>query len=111
MIRMNNMHGRRGRLIRRAAVLVASTAVLLAAGGFAGSVVSGADARNARSSDQNPDLNGDGVVDDGDVAILKSFYGQPATTPGAQKADLNSDGVVNITDLSILLSHFTPVTT
>jgi hypothetical protein len=46
----------------------------------------------------NPaDLNGDGVVNGADLAILLAAWG------GDGPADLNNDGVVNGADLAILL--------
>jgi lysophospholipase L1-like esterase len=97
--------------ITRRLTLFLALAALFASGAVLAVAVSGAHASAARAVDKSYDLNGDGVVDSADVAILQSYYGQPATTPGAQAADLNSDGVVNVVDLSILLSHFGPVPT
>ena len=48
------------------------------------------------------DLNGDGLVDCRDLAILKSHFGEQTSV-----GDLNGDGVVNVLDLSILLTHWT----
>ncbi|TVQ32232.1 MAG: hypothetical protein EA376_06160 [Phycisphaeraceae bacterium] len=45
------------------------------------------------------DINGDGVVNAQDLAILLSFWGT-----SEKSADLNDDGVVNAQDLAILLS-------
>lgn len=101
-------HGRRLRIARRT-VAVVGLGVLLGGGAVSAVTVSRASADAARATDKSYDLTGDGVVDSADVAVLQSYYGQAATTPGAQAADFNSDGVVNITDLSILLSHFGPV--
>lgn len=51
----------------------------------------------------NPaDVNGDGVVDGTDLALVLSAWG--STAPGA--ADLNGDGVVDGTDLALLLSSW-----
>jgi hypothetical protein len=50
------------------------------------------------------DLNGDGVVNGADLAILLAAWG----TAGGL-ADLNGDGLVDGADLSILLSEWTPV--
>jgi len=44
------------------------------------------------------DLNSDGVVDSGDLAILLAGWG------GSGPADLNGDGLVDSTDLAILLA-------
>lgn len=51
------------------------------------------------------DVNGDGVVDLTDLAILLSHFG---TSSGAslENGDLNGDEVVDLTDLAILLSQF-----
>ena len=88
-------------LMRHVAVILGIT-TMLGVGLIAGLAASGA---NARSTGQSPDLNGDGVVDQADQAILLSYYGQAASSsPGAARADLNDDGVVDATDLSILLS-------
>lgn len=48
----------------------------------------------------SPDLNGDGVVNGLDLAVLLGFWG-PAG--GGTCADLNGDGIVNGVDLAILL--------
>jgi len=50
------------------------------------------------------DLNGDGVVNAQDLALLLGFWGPCKTDccPG----DLNGDGVVNAQDLAILLGHW-----
>jgi hypothetical protein len=47
----------------------------------------------------NPDLNGDGRVDGGDIGILLGSFGACANCP----ADLNGDGRVDGADLGILL--------
>lgn len=47
------------------------------------------------------DLNGDGVVDLSDLALLLSAFGTSTTT-----GDIDGDGDVDLTDLAILLSHF-----
>lgn len=46
------------------------------------------------------DLNGDGVVDVGDLAILLNAFGV------SDAGDLNGDGMTDVTDLSILLNVF-----
>ena len=49
------------------------------------------------------DVNGDGVVNCLDMAIVKTSFGKKAGQPGFDaRADLNKDGVVNIIDLSIV---------
>jgi hypothetical protein len=54
---------------------------------------------------KNPDLNGDGVVNCADLAVLTSQYGQSGPDLAA---DLDGDGTVTGHDLSILLSAWTP---
>lgn len=49
------------------------------------------------------DLNGDGIVNSADLAILQAHYGQPGDYSAG---DLNGDGTVNVFDLSILLSRY-----
>jgi PASTA domain-containing protein/dockerin type I repeat protein len=47
------------------------------------------------------DLNGDGVVNCADLAIIKSSFGKKVGQAGFDpRADVNGDGVVNIIDLS-----------
>ena len=53
-------------------------------------------------SDSPADLNGDGVVNGADLAILLGAWG------GRGLADLNGDGEVNGADLAILLGAWTP---
>lgn len=48
------------------------------------------------------DINGNGFVDDADMAILRANMGQT----GPNIADLDCNGIVNSFDLSILRSHF-----
>lgn len=48
------------------------------------------------------DVNGDGVVDFGDVRVLRAEWGMATTS----RADINRDGIVNTTDLSILSIAF-----
>jgi hypothetical protein len=50
------------------------------------------------------DLNGDGIVNGADLAILLGAWGQ-----AGGPADLNGDGLVDGADLSILLSDWTPL--
>ncbi|MFQ5807676.1 MAG: dockerin type I domain-containing protein, partial [Phycisphaerae bacterium] len=53
------------------------------------------------------DLNGDGVVNLSDLAILLSSYGKCEGEPGyIPEADLEPDGCVNLTDLAVLLAHY-----
>jgi hypothetical protein len=47
------------------------------------------------------DVNGDGVVNCADMAIVQTDFGTHIGQPGYQaNADLNSDGVINIIDLA-----------
>jgi hypothetical protein len=47
------------------------------------------------------DVNGDGVVNCADMAIVQAAFGTRLGQPGYQaNADLNSDGVINILDLA-----------
>src|ERR1700728_4401255 len=49
------------------------------------------------------DVNGDGVVNCADLAIVKGSFGLKTGQPGFDpRADVNHDGVVNILDLSIV---------
>ncbi len=50
------------------------------------------------------DLNGDGVINTGDLTQLLVRFGQ-SVTPGST-GDLNSDGTVNTADLTLLLVRF-----
>ena len=50
-----------------------------------------------------PDINGDGVVNCADLAILTSQYGQTGTS---LSADLDGDGAVTLRDFSILASSW-----
>jgi hypothetical protein len=52
------------------------------------------------------DYNGDGVIDQRDVAILNSALNTPATGPNDPR-DLNQDGVINILDSRILITQCT----
>ncbi len=49
------------------------------------------------------DVNGDGVVDLGDLGILLANFGMPGTPA---TGDLNNDGVVDLTDLGVVLAEF-----
>jgi hypothetical protein len=47
------------------------------------------------------DLNGDGLVNCADVALIKASFGKKVGQPGFDiRADINGDGVVNVLDLS-----------
>ena len=50
------------------------------------------------------DLNGDGMVDGGDVGLMFSFWARGTETG----ADLNEDGMVNVFDLFLLLDLWGP---
>ncbi len=52
------------------------------------------------------DYNGDGVIDQRDVAILTSAMNKPASGPNDPR-DLNQDGVINILDSRILITQCT----
>ncbi len=52
------------------------------------------------------DLNHDGVVDAGDMAIMLGAMGTSGSAPGPSTADLNADGLVDGRDHSILLAHW-----
>ncbi len=58
------------------------------------------------------DLDGDGDVDQDDLAILVACFGQPPSAcvgvaPGVNP-DFNEDGIINILDISFVGSNFTP---
>ena len=47
------------------------------------------------------DVNGDGVVNCADIAIIKTSYGKRTGDPGFElRADVTGDGIVNLNDLS-----------
>jgi hypothetical protein len=50
------------------------------------------------------DVNGDGLIDKGDLQVLVNAYGLSAgeSPPGA---DLDADGVIGLGDLNILAAH------
>jgi hypothetical protein len=52
------------------------------------------------------DLNGDGVVNGADLAILLGCWGD-VTNPACAPADLNADGTVNGADLAVQLGNWT----
>ncbi len=56
---------------------------------------------------QTPDLNHNGVVDIGDIAIMAFAYG---SVRGASNynpaADLNADGIINILDIALAASDY-----
>ncbi|WP_282940537.1 pectinesterase family protein [Paenibacillus sp. RC67] len=54
------------------------------------------------------DLNGDGVIGIGDLAIVAQYYGKTKDDPNWNiyvVADLNGDGIIDILDLAIVASH------
>ena len=53
------------------------------------------------ASTPSPDINGDGIVNSLDIAILLAHMGQ-----NYPPADLNHDGIVNSLDYSILVSQW-----
>jgi len=49
------------------------------------------------------DLNGDGVVNCADLAIIKASFGKKTAQAGFDpRADVNSDGIVNVLDLAFV---------
>jgi hypothetical protein len=49
------------------------------------------------------DLNGDGVVNCVDIAIVRASFGRRSGQPGFDpRADTNGDGVVDIRDLAVV---------
>lgn len=53
------------------------------------------------------DINGNGVVDDDDLALLIDSFGKSVGDPGFNPdADINGDGVVDIRDLALLGDNF-----
>lgn len=66
--------------------------------------------RRIDSCGVGPDLNGDGVVNGADLALLLSSFGEcPSPLVAQCFADINGDGVVNGADLAKLLSAWGPV--
>ncbi len=53
-----------------------------------------------------PDINGDGVIDAGDIAAMLSSWGACADNGSVCSADLDGDGVVASIDLSRVLSQW-----
>jgi len=54
-----------------------------------------------------PDINGDGIIDVGDVALVAYYYGKECTGAGWQEAklvDMNGDGKIDIEDLAYVAS-------
>jgi hypothetical protein len=57
------------------------------------------------------DVNGDGVVNCADIAIVKASFGKKTGQPGFDpRADINHDGIVNIIDLA-MAAHQLPAGT
>lgn len=52
------------------------------------------------------DLNGDGRVDEADIALIEAHFGETGT-PGWIPEDVNRDGVVDILDVVLVGQHFT----
>jgi lysozyme family protein len=51
------------------------------------------------------DLNGDGKITIGDLAIVAVHYGKTSASPDwelAKKADINGDGVIDVKDLAAI---------
>ncbi|MGP1308611.1 MAG: hypothetical protein ACTS27_00245 [Phycisphaerales bacterium] len=59
----------------------------------------------APMTDLMGDVNGDGVVNFGDLNLVLSNFGATGT-PGTVDGDANDDGAVNFADLNIVLSEF-----
>jgi hypothetical protein len=58
------------------------------------------------------DVNGDGVVNCEDLAIVKASFGKKAGQPGFNPAaDVNGDGVVNVLDLALVSKQIPAGTT
>jgi hypothetical protein len=58
------------------------------------------------------DVNGDGVVNCLDLAIVKASFGKKVGQPGFDpRADVNRDGVVNVIDLAFVARHLPAGTT
>jgi hypothetical protein len=53
----------------------------------------------------NGDVNGDGMIDIGDVTLVAFYFGQ-YVPPADKRTDLNNDGLVNVQDLAIVGAHF-----
>jgi len=52
------------------------------------------------------DVNGDGIVNCLDLAIVKSSFGKKVGTPGFDgRTDVNLDGVVDVHDLALVAQH------
>ena len=51
------------------------------------------------------DLNGDGLINAGDLSIIGALWMDPQ--PGTYDADLNGDGLVNVNDLAIMAANWT----
>lgn len=57
------------------------------------------------------DLNGDGVVNCSDIAIVEASFGKKTGQPEFDsRADVNSDGIVDIRDLAFVSQHLAPGT-
>lgn len=63
--------------------------------------------RTATYSTKSGDLNGDGLVDNSDLNIIRAAYGRKRKQPGFDSvADTNRDGVVDDLDLSYVVRNF-----
>ncbi|MBP1964584.1 family 43 glycosylhydrolase [Paenibacillus aceris] len=61
--------------------------------------------KNSVNTSLTGDINGDGKVTIGDIAIAAASYGKNSTSPDwnvVQKVDVNHDGVIDIADLAII---------
>jgi hypothetical protein len=53
------------------------------------------------------DVNGDGVIDDRDIALIRGAMGKARGELGYVEAyDLNHDGIISIKDASIASAHY-----
>jgi hypothetical protein len=72
-------------------------------GNYAGSAVTRVQIVGVFAFNVPGDLNGDGKVDCGDLAIVSSAFGKHAGEPGFDpRADVNADGVVDLKDSSFV---------
>ena len=56
---------------------------------------------------ENPwDVNGDGVVDQLDIAIVADYFGQDMPVECSYNPDVNRDGIVDIVDLVLVAIHY-----
>jgi len=66
--------------------------------------------KNPETLEENSDMNGDGVVDEIDLAILRKYYGNNDCSQDNEwchGADINHDGEVDGVDLANLGTYYT----